>query len=100
VAEEPVAPAGRLDADDVAALLARDKNTGLTDFEARQCQHCRGLHSRACPRIKRIKYDTERGGAVAEVEYWRDDEWSDAHVIWPEDLGVIGDKQQEGGGGG
>lgn len=97
MAEEPIDAGGRLDAEDVAALLVVDEDTGLTEYERRQCQHCKGVHARACPRVKRIRYDTERGNAVAEVEYWPDGQWSDQHVIWPEDLGVIGDKQQEGG---
>lgn len=99
MAEDAVA-GGRLDAEDIAALLVRDPDSGLTAFEARQCPHCRGVHARACPRVKRIRYDTERGNAIAEVEYWPDGQWSDRHVIWPEDLGVIADEQAGGDGDG
>ena len=86
MAEDPVAAAG-LTAEDVAALLAKDPATGLTEFERRQCRHCLGVHSRACPRVKRIRYTDS--GAVCEIEYWPQNMWSDSFVIWPEMLGVL-----------
>lgn len=78
-----------LSADDIAALLEVDKKTGKTVFELRQCQHCGGVHDRACPRVKRMSF-TPSGG-LAEVEFW--DRWDAANVIFPEMLGVIGDDE-------
>lgn len=78
-----------LDEEDRQALLAVDRATGIREFERRQCRHCLGVHSRACPRVKRLRY-TE-GGGLAEVEYWPEGKWSDAFVIWPEMLGILTD---------
>ena len=91
MAEEPeVAPAPALpglDKEDREALLRVDPATGIREFERRQCRHCGGVHSRACPRVKRYRYTD--GGSLAEVEYWPDSEWSDTYVIWPEMLGIL-----------
>ena len=48
------------------------------------CDHCRGRHARACPRVKAMKWHPN--GALASVAFWADDQWSDEHVVWPEDL--------------
>lgn len=49
-----------------------------------QCVHCGGLHSRACPRIKMIRFHPD--GALLEVRFWRDGRWPTENVFWPEDL--------------
>lgn len=46
------------------------------------CEHCHGVHPRACPRVKRVVYDEHR--RVTEVEYWPDAAWSKDHVIFPD----------------
>lgn len=97
MAEGPVdpPPAG-LEQEDREALLVKDPTTGLTAFERRQCRHCGGVHNRACPRVKRMRYTD--GGSLAEVEYWPDAMWADSaasYVIWPEMLGIVTD--QKGG---
>lgn len=48
------------------------------------CQHCKGLHARACPRVKTMSFHPN--GGLAAVEFWPDGQWSDAQVIWPEDV--------------
>ncbi len=48
------------------------------------CQHCKGLHARACPRVKTMSFHPN--GGLASVEFWPDGQWSDAQVIWPEDV--------------
>lgn len=30
-------------------------------------------------------------GRIAEVEFWADGQWSDAYVIWPEDVSLTDD---------
>jgi transcriptional regulator with XRE-family HTH domain len=44
------------------------------------CQHCRGVHTRACPRVKSVEY--QESGALKRVEYWAEGEWSTDHVIF------------------
>lgn len=92
MAEEAVAPPAGLEPEDRTALLAIDKATGLTVFEGRQCRHCGGVHSRACPRIRRMRYTDS--GNLAEVEYFPAGMWAqdaETYVIWPEMLGIITD---------
>jgi hypothetical protein len=48
------------------------------------CMHCGGWHARSCPRVRRMVWHS--GGALAEVEFWPDGRWSDAYVLWPEQL--------------
>lgn len=89
-AVEPAATAG-LDQEDRAALLEKDRD-GITAFERRQCRHCGGVHNRACPRIRRMRYTDS--GSLAEVEYFPEGMWADSaqdYVIWPEMLGIITD---------
>jgi ribosomal protein L32 len=86
----------RLSEADRKALLERDKQTGLTEFERRQCEHCGGVHSRACYRVKRrVERTTPDGGRVLEVEYF--ETWTQPNVIWPEMLGVLDEKEVDGG---
>ena len=62
--------------------LAPELAAKITD--TKPCMHCGGWHARACPRLKRMSWHP--GGSLAEVEFWPDDRWSDAHVIWPEQI--------------
>lgn len=48
------------------------------------CTHCGGRHTRACPRVRRMKFHPN--GTLAAVEFWPEGKWSDEHVIWPEDM--------------
>lgn len=52
--------------------------------KANICRHCGGSHARACPRVHRLAFHPN--GNLAEVEFWPTSEWSDEHVIWPEQL--------------
>ena len=49
--------------------------------EGKGCEHCGGIHQRACPRIKRKAFHPN--GNLIEVEYWP--EYDETGVIWPED---------------
>jgi hypothetical protein len=50
--------------------------------EGAACEWCGGLHSRACPRVKRF---TLVDGKTAEVEFWPPGTWPEDGIIWPED---------------
>ncbi|WAL67132.1 hypothetical protein ORV05_04910 [Amycolatopsis cynarae] len=79
---------------DRKALLERSEG-GVTEFERRQCEHCGGVHSRACYRVKRrVERTTPDGGRTVEVEYW--DTWQQPYVIWPESLGVLAEEEVGG----
>jgi transcriptional regulator with XRE-family HTH domain len=53
----------------------------LEYFEKEEvCQHCRGIHTRACPRVKSVEY--LESGALKRVEYWAEGEWSTSNVIF------------------
>lgn len=56
------------------------------------CPHCGGLHSRACPRVKRVKWD---GGKPVEAVYWRDGRWPTDSILFPEDI-AEDDEDEEG----
>lgn len=47
------------------------------------CQHCGGVHTRACPRVKATSY--HENGKLAQVEYWQD---------WPKDDVIFVDGPQ------
>jgi hypothetical protein len=51
--------------------------------EIGRCEHCGGIHGRACPRLKRIRWD---GGKAVEATYWRDGTWPTSDVLFPEDI--------------
>jgi DNA-binding transcriptional regulator YiaG len=46
------------------------------------CQHCGGVHSRACPRVKSLSY--HENGKLAHAEYW-------PHADWPKDDVIFAD---------
>ena len=57
-----------------------------------QCPNCGGLHSRACPRVKRmhLRYSETKGLQTREliesdVEFFEHGKWPTEDVIWPED---------------
>jgi hypothetical protein len=54
------------------------------EFEKIRCMHCGGGHLRACPRIKRMLFATN--GNLAEIEFFRYDEFDQTGVVWPEDV--------------
>lgn len=65
-------------------------DTAITAEQAEQvaripaCDHCGGRHMRKCPRVRLFKWHPN--GSLAAVEFWPDGEWSDAHVLWPDEL--------------
>jgi hypothetical protein len=68
------------------SLTRQQKLEAQAIFDAgKACEHCGGIHRRACPRIKRQVW-VRAGpgdGQQLEVEYWRT--FDDSAIIWPED---------------
>jgi hypothetical protein len=50
-----------------------------------RCVNCGGVHSIACPRIKRMRFRAD-GQTPLEVEFWPDSEWPKDRVVWIEDI--------------
>jgi hypothetical protein len=48
------------------------------------CMHCGGIHLRACRRVKKATYHAD--GSLLKVEYWKDGDWSEDEILWPEDI--------------
>lgn len=74
------------------ALTADDAIKAAEYFQAhferhtpKVCEHCGGLHARACPRVKKLVRHVD--GSWLEVEYWPDDQWPKTNVVFPERLG-------------
>lgn len=63
---------------------AVDDGDGGTEprYEGLRCPHCQGVHFRACPRVRQISF--HESGRVASVRFWREGEYDDSDVIWPE----------------
>ena len=55
------------------------------DLAAAKCIHCGGVHSIACPRVKRIRFRAD-GQTALEVEFFA--EWPKDDVLWIEDVYV------------
>jgi hypothetical protein len=51
-------------------------------FFVMQCQHCMGVHFRACPRVRRL--ELYENGALKQAWYY--DDWDDSDVIYPEQV--------------
>lgn len=44
------------------------------------CPNCRGVHNRACPRVRSVSYHDN--GTLKSVEYWPDGQWPQEAVIF------------------
>lgn len=65
--------------------LTREEAAELwQQFRGRLCQHCLGAHARACPRVRELSFHPD--AKLARVRFWRDGDWSDDGVLWPENL--------------
>jgi hypothetical protein len=61
-----------------------DGTPGRTIFDSLACAHCGGIHLRACPRVKLLRFASTGSGRPVMVEFWPEGEWSQDGVIWPE----------------
>lgn len=64
------------------AALTEDERKTLLDSK---CRHCGGIHERACPRVKRMVFGPN-SIVPAEIEFFPDSEWSQADILWPEEI--------------
>jgi hypothetical protein len=57
-------------------------------LKAQRCVHCQGIHSIACPRVKRIRFRPDQ--TPVEVEYFENFQWptGGGWIKWLEDLVV------------
>jgi len=64
------------------SLTRQEKLDAQAIFAAGEaCEHCGGIHKRACPRVKRI--EKLGNGNVTAVEYFR--KYDETGILWPED---------------
>lgn len=71
-------------------LTEEERLNVLGHFEAGEtCKHCRGIHSRACPRVKSLTYHGD--GALAKVEFWEDDKWPKDNVLFLDSPEITGE---------
>jgi hypothetical protein len=66
-------------------LTAQQKAAAREEMKAQggPCLHCGGLHSHACPRVRRVRWD---GGKPVEAVYWRDGKWPTGDILFPEEI--------------
>jgi hypothetical protein len=57
----------------------------IEEMKALRCVHCGGVHSIACPRIKRMRFRAD-GTSLYEIEFW--DTWDQSRVAYIEDYTV------------
>ena len=78
----------------MAGLTLQQKREAQEAFAAgKGCEHCGGLHQRACNRVKRI--EKLGNGNITVLEYWP--EWKQPGCIWPEDAWDPDDPEAPGG---
>jgi hypothetical protein len=73
------------DTPDETALSPDEVRAWWEAYRSERCTWCGGLHVRACPRVKSFRFDGA-GEKVLEVTFWRDGDWDDSFVSWPEDV--------------
>lgn len=69
-------------------LTAEQRDTLLKSV----CAHCGGIHSHACPRVKRLQFSND-GSSVVEVEFWPEGRWDATRVKWIEDLPPVAEPE-------
>lgn len=64
------------------SLTRQEKSDAQAIFAAGEaCEHCGGIHKRACPRVKRI--EKLGNGNVTAVAYFA--RFDETGILWPED---------------
>ncbi len=69
------------------SLTPQEKQDARNILEGRvsgreACQHCGGIHLRACRRVKRAEWHPD--GTLLKVWYRKDGEWNEDSIVWPE----------------
>lgn len=71
-------------------IFGRGRRMALSDAERRTlretpaCTHCGGWHAAACPRVRRVVFNS--ANAISEVEFWPWREWPKDHIVFPDEL--------------
>lgn len=68
----------------VEPLITGLPETTTTVWAQRCCQHCGGLHTRACPRVRSISYSSD--GKPSQVDFWPDGRWPTDGVLWLDEV--------------
>ena len=64
------------------SLTRQEKLEAQAIFAAGEaCEHCGGIHKRACPRVKRI--ERHPNGNLTAVDYFS--KYDETGIVWPED---------------
>ena len=63
---------------------ARTEITKALSTPLVRCNDCGGVHSIACPRVRRRRFRTD-GETLLEVEYWPEP-WDKDHILFAEDV--------------
>lgn len=71
---------GTLSPEERRQFAAKD-GEGRTLFDRLRCTDCGGVHTMACPRIKKLV----QGSGAREVEYWPPGAWPTDGIVWLED---------------
>ena len=76
------------------SLSRQEKLDAQAIFAAGEaCEHCGGIHKRACPRVKRI--EKLGNGNVTVVEYFK--RFDESGILWPEEAYDPEDAEDAGG---
>ncbi|MFJ5532447.1 hypothetical protein [Streptomyces sp. NPDC093261] len=71
--------------EEAGELTAEEIREWWAAYREQRCPWCGGLHVRACPRVKSMRFDNA-GEKVLEVAFWPDGKWLDSFIDWPEDM--------------
>lgn len=79
---ESLMPAAEIPGEIVSAGLSDEDRAKVQQYfdNEQVCPNCRGVHTRACPRVRSVAYYDN--GALKSVEYWADDQWPKDAVIF------------------
>src|ERR1035437_1638416 len=81
--EPPPAPPQTLSLEAARIILKQIEQVGTDAYAVDpRCQHCKGIHDRACPRVREMSFSPT--GSIIGVKFWR--EWDEDSVLWPEDV--------------
>jgi hypothetical protein len=69
---------------DEEPLSAEEVTEAWRHYQSRRCDHCAGVHARACPRVRKLEF--HENGRLKSVTFWARGQWSEDGILWPEDI--------------